>query len=96
MKKTSVILKTGGHCIQSSAKNELSRITVIILNSEEGSVPLEIMERYELLEEFLKYTDFSRLRASDERYSGIIPGICIIVRDENGRPVITAEADIPK
>ncbi len=88
MKEVSVQLKTGGHCIQSAAKIELRRLSLVILYSPDDNVPPVLTEQFELLEEFLKNTDFNELRASDERYSGITDAICILSRDKDGNPVI--------
>lgn len=88
MKKLTVQLKTGGHCIKSAAKNELKRISLIILSSDDDNLPSVLTEQYELLEEFLNNTDFNKLRASDEIYAGIKEGLCTLSRGEDGKPVI--------
>ncbi len=84
-------LKTGDHCIQTAAKNELRRISDIIMFAPEGNVSDTLGEQYELLEDFLNITDFNRLRSSDQRYAGITPSICILSRDDSGNPVISIE-----
>ncbi len=88
MKEVSVSLKTGGHCIQSAAKIEFRRITMIILEFTDDTVPQILTDQLELLTEFLENTDFNGLRASDERYAGIIDAVCTLSRDEDGKPVI--------
>ena len=89
MKKVFVILKTGGHCIQSAAKNEFRRITMIILESTSDTVPQVLTEQLELLTDFLENTDFNRLRGSDGRYEGITDAICTLSRGEDGKPEVT-------
>jgi len=88
MKEVSVLLKTGGHCIQSAAKTELRRISLVILYSPDNNVPPDLIEQFELLEDFLNNTDFNMLRASDERYAGIVDAVCDLGRSEDGKPVI--------
>lgn len=88
MKKVSVLLKTGGHCIQTAAKNELRRITDLILESGDDNIPSPAAEQVELLTEFLMNTDFNRLRASDDRFAGITGAECILERNSAGKPVV--------
>lgn len=85
-KKTSIILKTGGHCIETSAKREYMRLTAMILESADETVPPEMEYRLELLKDFLETADFNLLRSSDDRLSGMVEGTCIIRRDEDGKP----------
>ncbi len=91
MGKTSVLLTTGGHCIQSAAKDEFRRITRIILDSADNDILPVLAEQLELLKEFLENTDFNTLRASDERLAGIIDAECILERNGNGKPVVTVK-----
>jgi hypothetical protein len=88
MKEVTVHLKTGGHCIQSAAKSELRRISLVILYSPDDNAPPVLTEQFKLLEGFIENTDFNKLRASDERYTGITDAICILSRDRDGNPVI--------
>lgn len=88
MNEISILLKTGGHCIQTSAKNEFSRITDFILNSMDETVSPEVEYKLELLRDFLETSDFNNLRASDKRLSGITEGTCILSRGEDGKPAI--------
>jgi hypothetical protein len=87
-KKTSVILKTGGHCIETSAKKEFMRITGLILDSTDDTVQPEMEYGLELLKDFLETADFNTLRSSDDRLSGVVEGTCLLSRDENGIPVL--------
>lgn len=89
MKKVSIQLKTGSCCIQSAAKRELRRISLEILYSAEENVSPVLSEQFELLEDFLKSTDFNKLRASDGRFAGIKDGLCILHRNDDDKPVIT-------
>lgn len=91
MKEVTVQLKTGGHCIQSAAKIELRLIALSVLYSPDDIPPPVLTEQFELLEEFLKNTDFKVLRTSDERYAGIEDAICILSRGKDNKPVIAIE-----
>lgn len=88
MKKVSVQLKTGGHCIQTSARNELRKISDAIMFSGNDEIIPGMAEQYKLLEDFLNHTDFNKLRASDERFAGIIEAVCTISRSDDGQTVI--------
>jgi len=87
-KKASVILKTGGHCIETSAKKEFIRLTGMILESADEAVPPEMEYNLELLRDFLETADFNFLRSSDDRLSGVVEGNCMLSRDKNGVPVL--------
>ena len=88
MMEVSIKLKTGGHCIQSAAKIEFRRITMMILEATDDTVPQVLTEQLELLTDFLESTDFNRLRGSDDRYAGITDAICILARGEDGKPFL--------
>lgn len=88
MKGVTVQLKTGGHCIKRAAEDEMRRISALILDFTGDNVSTELTDRFLLLDEFLKNTDFNKLRFSDERLAGIVPAACILGRDERGKPVV--------
>lgn len=83
-----VTLYTGEHCIETSAKIEFRRLTDQLLESDSENIDPELEKKIELLLHFLKNSDFNKLRASDERLSGVTPGICIIGKNSSGLPVI--------
>jgi hypothetical protein len=89
MKKISVKLITGEHCIQGAAKNELRRLSDIILNSDDDNIHQDSGDQFVLLTEFLETADFKLLRASSESFSGAVESTCILRRDEDGKPVIS-------
>ncbi len=88
MANVSVILKTGGHCIQAAAKSEFRRITLMILESTGDEISPVLAEQIELLTDFLEKSDFGELRSSDERLAGTVESVCILRRDANGNSVI--------
>lgn len=89
--KTSVILRTGVHCIETSAKIEFRRLTDQMLEPDSGDTDPELQQKIELLINFLERSDFNRLRSSDERLAGIIPALCILKQDEDGRSIVTVQ-----
>lgn len=84
MNSITVTLHTGEHCIETSAKIEFRRLTDQLLESDSENIDPELEKKIELLLHFLKNSDFNKLRASDERLSGVTPGICIIVKNSSG------------
>ena len=69
-------------------KIEFRRLTDQLLESDSENIDPELEKKIELLLHFLKNSDFNKLRASDERLSGVTPGICIIGKNSSGLPVI--------
>jgi len=88
MTKIQVTLHTGTHCVETEAKTMLRRITGLILETNDELAVRELGEQLELLNEFIGTTDFNKLRASDERYAGIVEAVCILSRGKDGNPVI--------
>ena len=93
MGRVTVTLHTGGHCIETAAKNEFRRITELLLSTEDEPVLNESAPKLELLREFIETADFNALRASDERLAGIKPGYCVIGRNTEGVPVAVPADD---
>lgn len=91
MKNVNIILHTGEHCIETSAKIEFRRLTDQLLESDSGSIDPELEKKIELLLYFLKNTDFNALRASDERLAGLTAAACILQWDEGGRSLVTVQ-----
>ncbi|HOJ29819.1 MAG TPA: hypothetical protein PL059_12175 [Spirochaetota bacterium] len=81
-----VTLYLNGHCVETAAKETLQKLLDAMLQSETEDQNLH--ERYQLLYDFLHTADFKQLRASDERLTGIVPTVCEVYRDENGKPAI--------
>lgn len=88
MAKIQIKLHTGTHCVETEAKNMLRRITELILNTDDETEVCELGIQLELLREFVETADFNYLRASDERYAGMVEAVCILSRCKNGKPVI--------
>jgi len=88
MNNITVTLHTGGHCIETSAKNEFRRLTDQLLESDSGNIDHTLELKIELLLHFLENSDFNMLRASDERLAGITPAECIIRWDNNKHSVV--------
>ncbi len=67
------------YCIETGIKKKLKELTYSYLEGydEENSILQEI----ELLQEFIKQTDFPGLRTSDERLAGIRESFVTISRD---------------
>lgn len=91
MYNVTVILETDGHCIETAAKIELRKLTDIVLSSCSDSIDRETEKKIELLQQFLKTSDFENLRASDERLAGFTPATCILTRDEDYNPVLSIQ-----
>jgi hypothetical protein len=70
-----------GHCIETAAKEALQKLLDAMLQSETDDKNLQ--QQYQLLYDFIKTADFKKLRASDERLTGIVPAVCEIYIDEN-------------
>lgn len=83
-----VIIKLylNGHCIETAAKEELQKLLDAMLDSQTEDHKLQ--EQYQLLYDLIHTADFKKLRASDQRLTGIVPYICEIYRDDNGKPAI--------
>ena len=88
MDETIVYLDLDGHCIETAAKNEYKKLTASYFLSDTGSDETEINKKLELLYEFIQLTDFSELRASDERLARFKESEAELFRNENGEPVL--------
>jgi hypothetical protein len=88
MKDVIVTLITGAHCVETAAKNELRRLTELLMETEDVSEVNSLGEKLELLREFLETADFNALRSSDERLAGIKPGQCIISGEKGMKPFV--------
>jgi len=84
MKKISVELNTGTHCIEFAAKNEFRKITGILLSSDDEELNEDPGEKLELLRDFIADSDFNSLRGSDTILSGEVPGVSVITRNMSG------------
>ncbi len=91
MYNVTVILSTDGHCIETAAKIELRRITDRILQSCSDSIDNESERKIELLQQFLRNTDFNALRASDDRLAGMTPALCNLTWDEEKHTLLTIQ-----
>lgn len=88
MNGITVLLHTGGHCIETSAKNEFRKLTNLLLQSDTDTNNSELEQKVELLLHFLENSDFNVLRASDERLTGITPAECIVKWDDNKNSIV--------
>lgn len=88
MNNITITLRTGEHCIETSAKIELRKLTDLILESDMENADADMEQRIELLLHFLENSDFNMLRASDERFAGITPAECTVKWDENNRSIV--------
>ena len=79
--KNKVKLSIRGHCIETAAKNEFKRYMDSYFSSSD--VSKEDEEKIQLLSDFLTTSDFSALRAQDDRLSGEVESDVTIYRDEN-------------
>jgi len=79
-------LHLNGHCIETTAKEELQKLLDAMFNSQTENQ--ELQDQYQLLYDFIHTVDFKQLRASDERLTGIVPATCELYRDDNGNPAI--------
>ena len=77
-----------GHCIETEAGKELKRLMDIYFTSEIFENDLEA--RIELLQKFLEKSNFSELRSSDLRLSGIEES-AVIIYEQNGKIIIAYE-----
>ncbi len=93
MNNITVILHTGEHCIETSAKNEFRRLTNLLLESDSGNISPELEQKIELLLHFLENSDFNMLRASDERLAGVTAANCIVMWNEDGRSIVTIQEE---
>ncbi|MEW6525341.1 MAG: hypothetical protein AB1444_01580 [Spirochaetota bacterium] len=74
------------HCIETAAKEALQKLLDAMLQSETEDKNLQ--EQYQLLYDFIQTTDFKKLRASDERLTGIVPAVCEVYVDDAGKPAL--------
>ena len=81
--KIIVTLHLNGHCIETEAKNQLHKLSVLILNSD--NVTSELENQYKLLYDFITIADFKALRSMDERLNGLIPLTCELIKDDEGK-----------
>lgn len=75
-------LELNGHCIETAAKKKLQQLLNAMIHSDPEDPNLQA--QYQLLYNFLHTTDFKHLRASDERFTGIVPSVCEIYVDDMG------------
>jgi len=87
----SVVIKLHlkNHCIETAANKQLKSLTGQYFESS-GSDD-EILEKIELLQEFIKESDFPGLRAGDERLSGIVELFVNISRDSSNNFILSVE-----
>ena len=90
-----VELQIKAHCIETEAKNELKRITDSFF-SDESQMSDICKRKIELLTQFLNNIDFKKLRASDERLSGIRESTVILSRGYDGKIDIDIYPPKPK
>jgi len=83
MSTVSITLYLNGHCIEAAAKNQLHKLSVLILNSD--NVTSELENQYKLLYDFITIADFKALRSMDERLNGLIPATCELIKDDEGK-----------
>ncbi len=93
MQDVTVTLLTGNHCVETAAKNELRRLTELLMETEDDTETAVQGEKLELLREFLETADFNALRSSDERLEGIRPGLSVVGRDSSGIPAVLEVKD---
>ncbi|MGQ9843004.1 MAG: hypothetical protein ACUVRK_05505 [Spirochaetota bacterium] len=79
-------LLPNGHCIETAVKEELQKLLDAMFNSPTEDHDLK--EQYQLLYDLIHTVDFKKLRASDKRFTGIVPVTCEIYRDDTGKPAI--------
>ncbi len=80
-------LHLNGHCIETAAKEKLKEVQDELINSDISDVRLE--EQYQLLLDFIHTADFKKLRASDQRLTGLVSTECELYRDISGKPALT-------
>ncbi len=82
MKPLRVTLHLTGHCIETAAKMEMRRLTDLYFNTNND--PDALLKKIELLQEFIKKSDFQKLRSGDERFSGAKEAtICLSIGSNN-------------
>lgn len=91
MYNVTITLSTDGHCIETAAKIELRKLTDRLLQSCSDSIDRETERKIELLQQFLRNTDFNALRASDDRLAGLTPALCNLTWDEGQHPLLTIQ-----
>jgi hypothetical protein len=72
------------HCIETEAKRELDKLMSGYFNMDGKKTAALIEEQIELISEFLKVSDFKKLRASDSRLSGGQKSEVLLYRDVCG------------
>ncbi|MCU0849464.1 MAG: hypothetical protein MUD12_16400 [Spirochaetes bacterium] len=77
-----------GCCIECAAKREYNRLFMRIMEGIEHPGSCD-ESRMDLLLDFLKQSDFSALRASDEGLSGMKSSHCVLERNSNGMPCLS-------
>ncbi len=84
-----VKLHLKGHCIETEAKRLLKKLTgQYFEGSGKGN---EVLEKVELLQDFIKQSDFARLRTENEKLSGIIESFVSITLDDRGKIILNIE-----
>ena len=74
------------HCIETEAKNKFKSLMDQCFNSEE--IDDKLKDQVEIIRQFIKESDFKKLRASDKRLTGEIESDVIIKRNESGRVIL--------
>ena len=93
MSTVSITLYLNGHCIEAAAKNQLHKLSVLILNSD--NVTSELENQYKLLYDFITIADFKALRSMDERLNGLIPATCELLKDDEGKTQLQIQGTNP-
>lgn len=75
-----------GLCIETEARNEFSRLMDTYFQTDDVEGTLD--EKIELLREFIENSDFTKLRASDMRFTGDHESTVTIKRNDLGKIVI--------
>ena len=77
------------HCIETAAKKMLKSLTDSYFDSDNDNGA--ILSKIELIQEFIKTSDFPRLRAGNEKLSGTVESLVTISRDSGNRIKIETE-----
>lgn len=64
-----VVIRTGGHCVETALKRELTRLETILLSQER--IAKSTINRYENIRCLLKSIDFRQLRADFPALDGV-------------------------
>jgi hypothetical protein len=89
MRIATIKLHLKEHCIETAAKKELNNITYLYFNTNKN--PDILLKKIELLQAFIKQSNFPELRSSDERLSGIKEAFVRISMEENNKIILEFE-----